>query len=114
MKYLKVQDCFNKSHSVGEKNLATHLLLAGELSKPESISIDDGVGVRGLWRREDNFPLKDPAILRMRLVSGCLSLDMMIVRRESRRLYNSEFALPTVNSSLHIDDTYLLDTTVKA
>ena len=102
MKYLKVQDCFNKSHSVGEKNLATHLLLAWGLSKPESISIDDGVGVRGLWRREDNFPLKDPAILRMRLVSGCLSLDMMIVRRESRRLYDSEFALPTVNSSLPI------------
>ena len=40
------------------------------------------MGARDEGRREDNFSLKDPAILRMRLVSGSLSLDMMIVRRE--------------------------------
>ena len=53
------------------------------------------MGARDERRREDNFPLNDPASLRMRLVSGGLSLDMMIVRREvAVRLY--EFALPTV------------------
>ena len=67
---------------VGEKNLVTHLV---GLSNLESISIDDGVGARDKWRREDSFPLKDPAILRMRLLSGCLSFDMMI-RRESLKL----------------------------
>ena len=36
------------------------------------------------WRREDNFPLKDSASLRTRLVSLGLSLNMMKVRRESR------------------------------
>ena len=34
----------------------------------------------GARDKEDNFSLKDPAILRMRLVSDGLSLDMMIVR----------------------------------
>ena len=37
----------------------------------------------GARDKEDNFSLKDPAILRMRLVSEDLSFDIMIVRRES-------------------------------
>ena len=37
------------------------------LSELKSILIDEGVGARD--KREDSFPLKDPAILRMRLVS---------------------------------------------
>ena len=56
----------------------THFELLSDL---ESLSIDDGVRVRDEWSREDNFPLKDPAILRMRVWSDGLSFDMMIVRR---------------------------------
>jgi hypothetical protein len=67
----------------------------------ESISIDDGEGARDNLRREDNFPLNDPAILCMRLVLDGLSLDMMIVRRESCGGFRAVFALPTVNSSAH-------------
>ena len=37
------------------------------LSELESMSIDDGVGAGDKRRREDNFPLKDPAILLMRV-----------------------------------------------
>ena len=44
----------------------------------ESISIDDGVGARDKWRRECKFPLKNPAILRLRLILGGLLLDTMI------------------------------------
>ena len=54
------------------------------LSELESISIDDGLSARDTCRREDNLPLTVPAILRMRSVLDGLSLDMMIVRRESR------------------------------
>ena len=68
--------------------LVTHLVGLSEL---ESISIDDGVGARDKWRREDNFPLREPATLRMRLVCGLL-LDMMIVRREGRSEALYEFA----------------------
>ena len=48
------------------------------LSEFEPIPIDEGVGVRDK-RREDTFSLNDPAISLMRLVSDCLSLDMMIL-----------------------------------
>ena len=58
-----------------------HLVLG--LSELEPISIDDE-GSRDKCIREDSFPLKDPAMLRMRLVLDSLLLDMMIVRRESR------------------------------
>ena len=85
--------------NVGEKNSVTHLVGLSEL---ESISIDDEVGARDKWRREDNFPLKDPAISRMRLASDGLLLDMMIVRRESRSHGLYEFALPTINSSVQV------------
>ena len=64
-----------------EKNLVTRL--AG-LSELESISMNDGVGARDEWRREDNFSLKDPAISGMGLVFDGLSLDKMMVRSESR------------------------------
>ena len=57
------------------------LVLVVGLSEFESI--DNGVGIRDEWRREDTFPLKDPAILHMWLVPCSLSLDIMIVRRES-------------------------------
>ena len=70
----KVRSCFNEM--LEKKNLVTHLVGLSEL---ESISIDDGEGPRDNLRREDNFPLKDPATLRMRLVSDGFSLDMMIV-----------------------------------
>ena len=52
--------------NVGEKNLVTHLVRLSEL---ESISIDDG----------DSFPSKDSAFLRMRLISGSLSLDITLL-----------------------------------
>jgi hypothetical protein len=42
------------------------------------------VGDRDKRRGEDSFHLKDPAILRRRLVLDGLSLDMMIVGRERR------------------------------
>ena len=54
------------------------------LSELKSISIDDGVGARDKWRREDNFPLKDPAILRMRLVSEGFSLNMLKLMKIKR------------------------------
>ena len=77
------------------KDLVTHLVGLSEL---ESISIDDGEGARDKWRREDNFPLKDPVILRMRFVSDGFLLEMMIVGWEiCCVLY--KFALPTVNTS---------------
>ena len=41
--------------NVGEKNLVTHL---GTLSELESISIDDGVDAREIWRWEDKFPFE--------------------------------------------------------
>ena len=54
------------------------------------------MGARDDRRREDNSPLKDLAVLRMRSITRSLSLDMMIVRREvALRLYR--FALPTAN-----------------
>ena len=59
-----------------KKNPVTH---AVGLSELESISIGDA---RDKWKREDNFFLRLPATLCMRLVLGGLSLDMMIVRRE--------------------------------
>ena len=52
------------------------------LSELEPVPIDDEVGSRDKWIREDSFPLKDPAMLRMRLVLDCLLLDMMIVREK--------------------------------
>ena len=67
-------------------NSVAHLVGLSEL---EPIPIDAEVGSRDKRIREDNFPLKDPAILRMRLVSDDLLLDMMIVRRESRRVCSS-------------------------
>ena len=72
--------------NVEEENLVTHIVLV-VVGLSEFESIDDGVGVRDKRRkdsREDTFPLKDPGILRMRLVPCGLSLDIMIVRRESR------------------------------
>ena len=66
--------------NVREKNLVTHLVGFLDL---ESISIDDGVGDCEKQRGQDSFHLKDPAILRMRLVLDGLSLDMMRVGRES-------------------------------
>ena len=61
------------------KSLVTHFASV-RLSDLESMLIDDGVDTRDKWRREDNFPLKDSASLRMR---DDLSLDMMTVRSES-------------------------------
>ena len=51
------------------------------LSALEPISFDAEVGSRDKRIREEIFSLKDPAMLRMRLVSDGLLLDMMIVRR---------------------------------
>ena len=69
-----------------EKSIQVTHLASVALSELELISIDGGVGARDEWRREDNFPFTDPAILRMRLVSDgpSLSLDMMIVKRKSQ------------------------------
>jgi hypothetical protein len=79
---------------LGEKNFVTHLVGLSEL---ESITIDDGVGARDKGRREENFPLKvSTNFLRMRS-SDRLSLDMMIVRRESLlfpRSVATEFEIP--------------------
>jgi hypothetical protein len=52
------------------------------LSELGSISINDGMGVRDKRRREENFPCKEPAILRMGLFLDDLSLDMMIIVKE--------------------------------
>jgi hypothetical protein len=49
------------------------------LSELRSISIDDDVGARDERRREDNFPCKEPAILRMGLFLDDLLLDMMMM-----------------------------------
>jgi hypothetical protein len=46
------------------------------------MSVKDVVGARDKWRREDSFPFKDPAILRMGLFLDGLSLDMVTVKRE--------------------------------
>ena len=43
------------------------------------------MGARDKRRSEDNFPLNDPAVLRMRLFSDGLSLDMMF-RKEKYAL----------------------------
>jgi hypothetical protein len=77
--------------NVGGKRIqVTHLVEVG------SVSIDDGDGVRDKWKREDSFPLKDP---------NGLSLDMMIVKRESHcGLY--EFALPTVHLGCTLHSRY--------
>ena len=64
-----------------EKDSVAHLV---GLSEFKSISIDDGVAARDKWSREDKLPLKDPAILRIRLVSDGLLLDMTIVRKRTR------------------------------
>ena len=86
---------WNVSMKCWRKDLFTHLVGFSEL---ESISIDSGEGARDKWRREDNFPLKDPVILCMRLVSDGFLLEMMIVGWEiCCVLY--KFALPTVNTS---------------
>ena len=66
-----------------EKSIQVAHLASVALSELDLISIDGGVGARDKWRREDNFPFTDPVILRMRFVSDGLSLDMMIVWRES-------------------------------
>jgi hypothetical protein len=58
------------------KSSVTHLVGLSEL---ESNLIDFEVGLE-----EKVTSLKGPAILRMQLVSDCLSLEMMIVRGESR------------------------------
>jgi hypothetical protein len=47
------------------------------------------VGARDKRGREDDFASKDPAILRIRLVSDGFSLDMMTVRKESRTVCSS-------------------------
>jgi hypothetical protein len=90
-RYFNVRDFFNE---LSKKIFSvTHRVLVG-LSEFGSISIDNGMGARGKRRVEDTFPSKDSVnilSLRIRLVSGCLSLDM-IVRKESR----STFAIPTV------------------
>ena len=66
-----------------EKSIQITHLASVALSELELISIDGAVGARDERRKDDNFPFTDPAILRMRLVSDGLLLDMMIVRRES-------------------------------
>ena len=48
-----------------QRNVSTHFELS--LSGLESLSIDVCVGARDNRRREDNFPLRDPVILRMRV-----------------------------------------------
>ena len=74
------------------KDLVTHPVGSLEL---ESISIDDGEGARDKWKREDNFRLKDPVILRMRFVSDGFLLDMMIVRWENCcELYRTSLLFP--------------------
>ena len=78
----------------------------------ESISIDDGVGARDKWRRECKFPLKDPAILRLRLILGGLLLDTMIGQIRAVRVCSSHDNLQFYFS---IDlSKYNLDSTVKA
>ena len=71
----------------GNNDSATHLVpaalvVAMSLSDLRSTSIKDGVGARDKRRREDNFPCKDLAILRMGLFLGGLSLDTMIVKEQ--------------------------------
>ena len=67
--------------NVVEKNSVTHF---ARLSELESISIDNGVGARDKYRREDSdkFFFLYSATSRMRLDSDSLLLDM-IVKRES-------------------------------
>ena len=79
-KSLNVRNCFNK---MLEKSIQITHLSRVALSDLELISIDGAVGARDERRKEDNLPFTDPAILRMRLAPDGLSLDMMIVRRES-------------------------------
>jgi hypothetical protein len=52
------------------------------LSELGSISIDGDVGARDERRREENFPCKEPAILRMEFLLNGLSLDMMMIVKE--------------------------------
>ena len=67
-----------------QNDLVTHLVpalvVAMSLSELGSTSIDNGMGARDKRRRDDNFPGKDPAILRMDLFLDDLSVDMMIVK----------------------------------
>ena len=48
----------------------------------------------------DNFPSKDPAILRMQLVSGCLSMTVGPRERKPRSLGLCEFAHSSVKEVL--------------
>ena len=75
--------------NVEEKYIVTHLVLVVVVLS-ELESIDDEVGAHDEWR-EDSFPLKDPTGLGMRLIPCGLSLNIMIVRRESHG-----FRLPTI------------------
>ena len=68
-------------NEMSEKMISVAHLVLG-LSELEPISIDDEVGSRDKCIREDSFPLKDPAMLRMRLALDGLLLDMMIVREK--------------------------------
>ena len=69
--------------NVVEKNFVTHF---ARLSELESISINNGVGARDKYRREDSdkFFFLYSATSRMRLVSDGLLLDM-IVRTQERK-----------------------------
>ena len=60
-KMLKSTESFNNDQL---KYPVTHFI---PLSEFESMSIDDGVGARDKRRKEDNFPLKDPATFLMRV-----------------------------------------------
>ena len=64
------------------------------LSELGSISINDGVGARDKRRREENFPCKEPAILRMGLFLDGLSLDMMM------KIVNEDLTVGRANSVL--------------
>ena len=78
---------------------ATHLVGLSELD--ESISIDDGVGARDKWRKDDSSS-KDPVILLMRLVSECLSLDLMMVRSNTCKTPNKPTYLLIVSGKVAV------------
>ena len=68
------------------------------------------VGASDKWREEDKFPSKDPVnllFLRMRLLSGCISFDMMIVSQEKVATTNYSHGYTLDTSSVWQEFCYL-------
>ena len=65
------------------------------LSELGSIPINDDLGARDKRRREDNFPCKEPAILRMGLFLDGLSLDMTMTIVKDDLTVGTPYAIET-------------------